>query len=47
MDFLRQTDVLYISEEEVRAIDPDGRSFVNINTMEDYMKETGGSKCLV
>lgn len=47
MDFLRNTDVLYISEEEVRAIDPEGRSFVNINTMEDYMKETGGSKCLV
>jgi molybdenum cofactor guanylyltransferase len=46
-DFLSQTDVLYVSEEEVRAIDPEGRSFVNINTMEDFMKETGGAKCLV
>ncbi|NWF51936.1 MAG: molybdenum cofactor guanylyltransferase [Nitrospirae bacterium] len=35
-DFLKKRNVLYISEEEVRRIDPFGRSFVNINTMEDY-----------
>ncbi|MDI6890920.1 MAG: molybdenum cofactor guanylyltransferase [Thermodesulfovibrionales bacterium] len=38
-EFLKKIDVLYISEEEVRAIDPDGRSFVNINTLEDFEKE--------
>ncbi|MEW6215397.1 MAG: molybdenum cofactor guanylyltransferase [Nitrospirota bacterium] len=37
--FLKKIDVLYIGEEEVRAIDPEGRSFVNINTIEDYKRE--------
>jgi molybdopterin-guanine dinucleotide biosynthesis protein A len=37
--FLSGLDVLYIEEEEVRAVDPDGRSFVNINTIEDYKRE--------
>ncbi|MBI5188319.1 MAG: molybdenum cofactor guanylyltransferase [Nitrospirae bacterium] len=36
--FLQGMDVLYIDEEEVRIIDPEGRSFININTMEDYEK---------
>jgi molybdopterin-guanine dinucleotide biosynthesis protein A len=36
--FLERANVLYITEEEIRAIDPEGRSFVNINTMEDYEK---------
>jgi molybdopterin-guanine dinucleotide biosynthesis protein A len=35
-EFLKKLDVLYIGEEEVRAIDPEGKSFVNINTLEDY-----------
>jgi len=35
-DMLTDLHVLYIKEDEVRAIDPDGRSFVNINTMKDY-----------
>jgi molybdopterin-guanine dinucleotide biosynthesis protein A len=46
-DFLNAIKVLYIHEEVVREIDPEGRSFVNINTFEDFNKETGGTKCLV
>jgi molybdopterin-guanine dinucleotide biosynthesis protein A len=38
-EFLKKIEVLYISEDEVRAIDPEGRSFVNINTVEDYERE--------
>jgi molybdopterin-guanine dinucleotide biosynthesis protein A len=45
--FLRDSNVLYIQETDVRKIDPDGRSFVNINTMQDFEKETGGKTCLV
>ena len=45
--FLRDSNVLYIQETDVRKIDPEGRSFVNINTMQDFEKETGGKKCLV
>lgn len=45
--FLRDCNVLYIQEADVRKIDPEGRSFVNINTMQDFEKETGGKKCLV
>jgi len=37
-DMLTEINVLYIKEEEVRQIDPEGRSFLNINTMEDYKK---------
>ncbi|HBO85074.1 MAG TPA: hypothetical protein DD641_08960 [Deltaproteobacteria bacterium] len=37
-DLLTEINVLYIKEEEVRQIDPEGRSFLNINTMEDYEK---------
>ena len=44
--FLRDSNVLYIQEADVRKIDPEGRSFVNINTMQDFEKETGGKKCL-
>jgi molybdopterin-guanine dinucleotide biosynthesis protein A len=44
---LRDSSVLYIQETEVRKIDPEGRSFVNINTMQDFEKETGGKTCLV
>jgi molybdopterin-guanine dinucleotide biosynthesis protein A len=45
--FLRNCNVFYIQEADVRKIDPEGRSFVNINTMQDFKKETGGKKCLV
>jgi len=37
--FLNTIEVHYIKEEEVRKIDPEGRSFVNINTMQDYERE--------
>ncbi len=45
-EFLRRINVLYVSEEEVRRRDPEGKSFVNINTVEDFQKETGGRTCL-
>lgn len=45
--FLHKMNVLYIEEEEVRSIDMEGRSFVNINTREDFQKEIGGKICLV
>jgi molybdopterin-guanine dinucleotide biosynthesis protein A len=41
-EFLKKLDVLYIGEEEVRAIDPEGKSFVNINTLEDYEEVVKG-----
>lgn len=41
-EFLKKIDALYVGEEEVRAIDPEGRSFVNINTIEDYKKAISG-----
>jgi molybdenum cofactor guanylyltransferase len=44
--FLGKIDVLYVDEKEVRRRDPEGKSFVNINTLEDYQKETGGKVCL-
>jgi molybdopterin-guanine dinucleotide biosynthesis protein A len=43
---LGNIEVLYIDEEAVMARDPLGKSFVNINTMEDY-KKIGGAFCLV
>jgi molybdopterin-guanine dinucleotide biosynthesis protein A len=46
-DMLTEINVLYIKEEEVRQIDPEGRSFLNINTMEDLEKIRGGKICLV
>ena len=35
-DVLTRLDVLYIPEDEIRERDPDLRSFLNINTPEDY-----------
>ena len=46
IDFLEGRNVLYIGEKEVRSIDAEGRSFVNINTMDDVKRE-GGKICLV
>jgi molybdopterin-guanine dinucleotide biosynthesis protein A len=45
-DLLHDIDVYYIEEQEVLRVDPEGRSFVNINTREDLQKATGGLKCL-
>lgn len=42
---LAALNVLYLEEDEVRAIDPLGESFININTREDYAK-IGGTLCL-
>ncbi len=42
-EMLTAINTLYIKEEEVREIDPEGRSFVNINTMEEYKKVIGAS----
>jgi molybdopterin-guanine dinucleotide biosynthesis protein A len=39
--FLRDIQVCYVEEAEVRAIDPEGRSFININTMDDYEMVAG------
>ncbi|OGW30730.1 MAG: hypothetical protein A2X54_05305 [Nitrospirae bacterium GWF2_44_13] len=46
-DLLIEINVLYIKEEVVRQIDPEGRSFLNLNTMEDLEKVSGGKICLV
>ena len=43
---LEDLNVHYITDGEVRAEDPKGASFVNINTMEDY-ERIGGKTCLV
>jgi molybdopterin-guanine dinucleotide biosynthesis protein A len=45
-EFLKKVNVLYIGENEVRSIDREGKSFVNINTLEDFQRE-GGKTCLV
>jgi molybdenum cofactor guanylyltransferase len=37
--FLNTREVQYIEEDQVRLIDQEGRSFVNINTIQDYEKE--------
>jgi molybdopterin-guanine dinucleotide biosynthesis protein A len=45
-DMLTEINVLYIKEDEARQIDPEGGSFLNINTMEDLEKVRGGKTCL-
>lgn len=42
--FLNDIRVQYIDEPEVRAADPEGRSFININTVEDYKKLIMGNE---
>lgn len=46
IDFLKKINTFYIKEGEVRNIDPEGRSFVNLNTMRDFEREIGGKVCL-
>lgn len=41
-DLLNAIDVYYIREEEVLKIDPEGKSFTNVNTREDLRQITGG-----
>jgi molybdenum cofactor guanylyltransferase len=43
-DFLKKRNVFYISESKVRSMDEKGKSFVNINTAEDFRRE-GGRIC--
>ena len=45
-DFLKKIDVLYIEENVVKRIDREGRTFVNINTLDDFRRE-GGTICSV
>lgn len=45
-ELLKNIDALFISDSEVKDIDPEGKSFVNINTIADYEK-IGGVLCLV
>ena len=35
-DLLQDIGVEYIPEQEMTAVDPEGRSFININTLEEY-----------
>ena len=41
-DLLNDIDVCYIREQEVLKIDPEGKSFTNINTREDLKQVAGG-----
>jgi molybdenum cofactor guanylyltransferase len=41
-DLLHDINVYYIQEQDVLMVDPEGRSFVNINTREDLQRATGG-----
>lgn len=45
-DLLREINTIYIEEEEIKDIDPEGLSFINVNTLEDY-ERIGGKICLV
>lgn len=42
MGLLEGIDAHVISDEEVARLDPGGSSFVNINTVEEYLHATGG-----
>ncbi|MEW6107573.1 MAG: molybdenum cofactor guanylyltransferase [Nitrospirota bacterium] len=46
LDLFDDINVHYISEQDIVRVDPEGRSFVNINTMDDLRKIKGGNKCL-
>ncbi len=41
--FIQNVNVLYVHEQEVRNIDREGKSFVNINTLEDIQQVIGRS----
>ncbi|NOY39628.1 MAG: molybdenum cofactor guanylyltransferase, partial [Nitrospirae bacterium] len=44
--FIRDFHAHIVEEEEIKKIDPEGVSFVNINTIGDFNKFIGGSICL-
>jgi len=39
--FLKEIKVYFVDEADVRLVDPQGRSFVNINTVDDYEMISG------
>jgi len=41
-DLLNDIGVYYLPEQEVLNVDPEGKSFININTREDLKQVTGG-----
>ena len=43
--FLGEINTYMIKEDKVREFDPEGRSFININTIEDLNKVQGGIEC--
>ncbi len=45
--FLEKVNTVYIEEEEIGMTDPEGLSFTNINTLEDYGRIKGGMRCSV
>ena len=46
LDFIKELDICIIDESEIKKVDPEGCSFVNINTPEELKKITGGRICL-
>lgn len=46
IDFLVYSGCRIVEEEALTSIDPEGRSFVNINTPDDFKKHIGGQICL-
>ena len=45
----KEIRILSITEEAVKAMDPGGMSFVNVNTFDDYERiggNKGGNPCL-
>jgi molybdopterin-guanine dinucleotide biosynthesis protein A len=45
--FLEEIRVFYVPEAQIQAADPDGKSFLNINTPEDYDAIVGGMSGLM
>ncbi len=45
-DFINNLDSCIIDETEIKKVDPEGCSFVNINTPEELKKIIGGRICL-
>jgi molybdenum cofactor guanylyltransferase len=49
IDMFKEIRILSITDEVVRALDPGGMSFVNLNTFDDYQRiggNKGGNPCL-
>lgn len=46
-EFLSEIRTHFVEEDDVRLMDPEGKSFININTIQELKKVTGGQSCLV